>query len=86
MCNKESLMSPQELATKLNGREYGNETSVQLERTAKENNLVIAFGYSDDNLELRGAIRDEYGAYDGTTAKFYCDRNVGSILTTPKYA
>ena len=27
--------------------------------------LIVAFGYSDDNLELRGAMDDEISAYDG---------------------
>lgn len=60
-------MTPEEMAKCLNGRQYGNETTPHLEAVAKEHNLVIAFGYSDDLQELRGAIHDEFGAYDGTS-------------------
>ena len=35
------------------------------ERLAKENGLVVVFGYSDDNIELRGAINNEAGCFDG---------------------
>ena len=35
------------------------------EQAAKQNNLLVLFGASDDLLEMRGAIRDEVGAYDG---------------------
>lgn len=35
---------------------------------AKELGLVVVFGASDDLMEFRGAICDELGAYDGTTA------------------
>lgn len=28
---------------------------------------VAAYGYSDDNVEFEGAIRDEVGAWEGTT-------------------
>ena len=31
--------------------------------------FVIVYGQSDDLLELDGAIRDEYGAYNGTQIK-----------------
>lgn len=31
---------------------------------AKDNNLVIAFGYSDDNIEFEGAIYDEIGVWE----------------------
>lgn len=57
----------EELAQQINGREYGNELSDAQEATAIENGLVVVFGYSDDNVEFRGAIEDEIGAYEGTT-------------------
>ena len=40
---------------------------------------MVAFGYSDDNVVLCGAIDDEVGAYDGTT--FHVTRD--GVLRTP---
>ena len=62
-------MTKEELAAILNGREYGNEMTKDEELTAKAAGLVVVFGYSDDNVELRGAIHDEIGAYEGTTVR-----------------
>ena len=58
-------MTPKELAETLNGREYGHEITHDEEIAAKASGLVVVFGYSDDNVELRGAINDEVGAYEG---------------------
>lgn len=60
-------MKAKELAQMLNGCEYGNEINRYEEQMARENGLVVVFGYSDDNAELRGAIEDEVGCYDGST-------------------
>lgn len=70
-------MTAKELANKLNGREYGNELDYGLDIQAKENGLVVVFGYSDDNAEFRGAIYDEVGCYDGGT--IYLDEQ-GNII------
>ena len=59
-------MTAIEVATLLNGREMGSEINKAEERQAKDAGLVVVFGYSDDNVELRGAIHDELGAYNGT--------------------
>jgi hypothetical protein len=56
-------MTKEELAQKLNGREYGSEITSDEEREAKAARLVVVFGYSDDNMEFRGAIHDEVGCY-----------------------
>lgn len=53
------------LAKLLNGRNYGDEITNGEAQAAKNAGLVVAFGYSDDNVELRGAIRDELSAYGG---------------------
>ena len=58
-------MTKEELAALLNGREYGQEITQAEEAAAKDARLVVVFGYSDDNVELRGAISDEVGMYDG---------------------
>lgn len=52
-------MNTQELAALLTGREYGSEIDRTEEHQAKAAGLVVAFGASDDLLELRGAIHDE---------------------------
>lgn len=60
-------ITTQQLAEKLNNCIEKEEISTELEQLAKENNLVVVFGYSDDNTEFRGAINDEVGSYGGTT-------------------
>lgn len=49
-------MTKEQLAEMLNGRQYGDETTPEIERLAKENGLCIAFGASDDLLEFRGSV------------------------------
>ena len=61
-------MNIEELAAKLNGRQRGEEFTNEEEKIAKENNLVIVYGASDDLMEFAGAINDEVGCYDGGTA------------------
>jgi hypothetical protein len=58
-------MNAQELAMLLTGREYRKEIDRTEEHQAKAAGLVVAFGASDDLLELRGAIHDEAGAWGG---------------------
>lgn len=62
-------MTLKELAELLNGREYRNETTPEIEAAAKESGLVIVFGASDDLMEFRGAIDDEIGAYEGAEVR-----------------
>lgn len=57
-------MTKEKLAAMLNGREYGNEITQEEENAAKAAGLVVVFGYSDDNAELRGAIYEEIGVAD----------------------
>ncbi len=61
-------MTKEELAGLLNGREYGREITREEERLARENNLFVAFGASDDLLAFRGAIDDAVEAFDGGVA------------------
>lgn len=60
-------MDAKELAQILNGREYMHEITNEEEAAAKAAGLVVAFGYSDDLVELRGAINDEVSAWEGAT-------------------
>ena len=55
-------MTKEQLAELLNGNEYRDEMTKEQEQAAKQNNLLVLFGASDDLLEMRGAIRDEVGA------------------------
>ena len=63
-------MKKEELAVLLNGREYRNEITKEQEQLAKDNGLAVVFGYSDDNMEIRGAIYNEYGCYNGGKISF----------------
>ena len=60
------MMTAKELADLLTGRDYGGEIFPEEERRAKACGLVAVYGYSDDNIELRGAIDEEIGAWKGT--------------------
>jgi hypothetical protein len=66
-------MNKEQLAELLNGVTEYNEVSEEVAQLAKDNNLVIVFGYSDDNTELRGAINNELGTYEG--GSFYVNKN-----------
>lgn len=67
MTIKERAMK--EFAEMLSDRSIGEEICKDEERRAADLGLVVAYGYSDDNVELRGAIDEEVGAYDGTTIR-----------------
>lgn len=58
-------MTKEELAAMLNGREYGEEITNKEIKEAEAQGLVVVYGYSDDNMEFKGAIEDEIGCYDG---------------------
>lgn len=56
------------IADMLNGREYGDEVTPEIRKMAKENNIVIVYGRSDDLMIFDGAIQDEVGCYEGGAA------------------
>jgi hypothetical protein len=58
-------MDATKLAGLLDGRPEGSEITMAEEAIAKEHGLLVVFGYSDDNAELRGIVNDEVGCYDG---------------------
>lgn len=58
-------MTKEQLAALITGREYGEEISREEEAQARAAGLLVIFGASDDLTELRGALNDEAGAYDG---------------------
>jgi len=71
----EKIDTIEDLARLLDGNEYRdelrNEYNINVYDLCKEKGWVIAFGASDDLLELEGAISDEFGAWDGCIAQFY---------------
>ena len=58
------------LASMLDNNEYGHEMTEEDIKWAKEHNLVVVFGASDDLMEFRGAIDDETGCFEGDTVLF----------------
>ena len=60
-------ITKEELAARLAGREFGNEITREEEKLAKESGLFVIFGYSDDNMEVRGLQYDEFSCYGGKT-------------------
>ena len=58
-------MTANELAAKIDGREYGYEMFSDVKAEAKQNDLVIVYGMSDNLIEFEGAINDEAGVYYG---------------------
>ena len=60
------------VASKFNGLQYGLEDRAvkELDSLCKENGIVVCFGQSDDLMELRGAIYEEYDCWDGGTICF----------------
>ncbi|HEY9657603.1 MAG TPA: hypothetical protein V6C65_04000 [Allocoleopsis sp.] len=67
-------MTPEELAAKLNGREYLHEIQRHEIDEASQHGLAVAFGCSDDELVVVGAIDADRGAYDGGEYYFYNGR------------
>lgn len=58
-------ISISDFAKRLEGRQYTSEITEEEEILAKQNNLVVVFGASDDLMELRGSIDDEFDCYNG---------------------
>ena len=68
-------MTAKQFAERLDGREYLNEITPEEDKEAEANGLVAVYGYSDDNVELAGAISDEIGAWEGVV--FHVGREGG---------
>ena len=71
------IMSKSQLAARLSGRQYRNEITREEEQMAKDNNLVVIFGASDDLCEMRGAIDDEFDCYEG--GEIECEEYSGKL-------
>jgi hypothetical protein len=63
-------MTIEEFALMLSGREIGKEMYAAEEKQAEQLGYVVIFGYSDDGTELRGAVCEEVGSWEGTTLYF----------------
>jgi len=85
-------MTANELAVKLNNLQYQSDDIEDFHNVAKDNNLIIVFGASDDLMEFRGAIYDEVGCYgggiayiqDGVLLQNKCDNDACPYFETEK--
>lgn len=58
-------MTREELAMRLNGRQYLKETANGVDEMARGSNLLVIYGYSDDLIEIVGGIANELDMYNG---------------------
>jgi len=66
MTDDTKTITKEELAHALNGMEYGEGQNMQnLVKAAKDNNLIIVSGASDDLCSFDGAWEDEADCYTG---------------------
>lgn len=65
-----------QIAKMIDGRQYRNEVTKEIIELAKNNNIVIVFGASDDLMEFRGAIHDEVDCFEGGTAYITTDNEL----------
>lgn len=63
-------------ASKLNGRERRNEITKEEELEAKEKGFLVIFGQSDDLMEMRGIVDDEFDVNWGKpTCVFFTEKD-----------
>ena len=74
-------MTKETLAKVLDGVDY-REIPTDLVEKAKEAGLIIVTGASDDLLELEGAFREEYGAWEGTRRRVSLP-GTGGLVSCP---
>lgn len=58
-------MNAKQLAARLHGTDRTGKMDKELLQAAARAGLVVVYGESDDLMELRGAIEDEAGCYEG---------------------
>lgn len=58
-------MTKEELAEMISGEQYDQQPTRNICQLAKENNLLIVYGASDDLCEFAGAINNEFDCFDG---------------------
>jgi len=69
-------MNVKEWAEKLNNKEYGWEINNNEMLNAKADGVIIAYGASDDLLEFRGAIYDEFSCFEGGECRITKDLKI----------
>lgn len=63
------MKNSKSIKEKLNNIDYMDMIPSDILKQAKENNILVLFGGSDDLFEIRGAITEELSAYEGFTYK-----------------
>jgi hypothetical protein len=69
------MLTHSELAKQLHGRKYPLGLRERYTAYLKTQGLVVVHPHSDDNMELEGAITDEFSCYGGDTA-YVCREGV----------
>ena len=69
-------MNIREWSAMLHCREIGEEITIDESKDAANDNVVIVFGASDDLMEFRGLINDEFGVYNGGSALITTDYEI----------
>lgn len=59
------MLTIEQVAKQMNGKEYREEEDSELFQQCEEAGIVVLFGASDDLAEFRGAVHDEVGVWDG---------------------
>lgn len=59
-----SGLTKEQVAARMNGREYGDELLTGEQAELRAARLIVLFGYSDDVVEVRGVDNDEFGTGD----------------------
>jgi hypothetical protein len=62
-----------ELANTSNSDDRWIELTPSQKEFCKAHDIVVVYGYSDDNVEFDGAIREEVGAWEGATISVTAD-------------
>jgi len=62
------VLTKEQLAEMLNGRVQGHELTPEECEVAKENGLVVVYGYSDDGMVFNGAISGQVDCWQGGVA------------------
>lgn len=69
-------MTKEQLAERLNGREYRSEVFADDIKDAQENGLLIIYGASDDICIFDGVISEEIDCYEGGNIEFTLEHGV----------
>ncbi|MBR2091360.1 MAG: hypothetical protein IJ905_13645 [Fibrobacter sp.] len=77
---KTRTFSTKQFAKILNQRDFSEGLARAETECAKRNDLVIVYGYSDDLIELDGAIREEGGYFKGADFYLECEKGKWQLL------